>query len=272
MARVDELHGCVMVEDQRVARLEAEVRRSVEKQENFERSVVTTEMMVDSLKQVSQIFCEQLDAVRQVTDDCFTEHSELLRDRLDNLEAELRWQSSKQDMDCVGIAVALESRIDRQVMMQQQQAEFNNSMLEVVGLSAGKFFRVDGDVLDVEAKADVSDQEWEGLRAGNEEGRMMEEQNERTCAESDMDQSMGFDSSLPSSRASPCCVRVASASGTSPTSGKSESHSVEDQWDRVQELQWWQNRQHDSAESVQQFTDESDSGDGYYGDSDTSEN
>ena len=155
MARVDELHGCVMVEDQRVARLEAEVRRSVEKQENFERSVVTTEMMVDSLKQVSQIFCEQLDAVRQVTDDCFTEHSELLRDRLDNLEAELRWQSSKQDMDCVGIAVALESRIDRQVMMQQQQAEFNNSMLEVVGLSAGKFFRVDGDVLDVEAKADV---------------------------------------------------------------------------------------------------------------------
>ena len=171
--------------------------------------------------------------------------------------------------------MALESRIDRQVIIQQQQAEFNDLMLEVVGLSAGKLFRVDGARCvgcGGEFKADVSDEEWEGLRAGNEEGRMMEEQNERTCAESDMDQSMGFDSSLPSSRASPCCVRVASASGTSPTSGKSESDSVEDQWDRVQELQWWQNRQHESADSVQQFTDEVDSGDGYYGNSDTSEN
>jgi hypothetical protein len=112
-----------MVEDDRVARLEAEVRRSVVAQKIFEEQLIAREIatvVTGGLKQLAQTYDEQLDGIRRI---------------IDGLAA-LQADSVRTISDLSETYDKLATRTDRHVGLQQQQTELNEAILEAIEVQA----------------------------------------------------------------------------------------------------------------------------------------
>lgn len=119
-AQVSDLQGCVLIESHRMAQLEAKVRRGVETQKTLEQSAVTSEVLVDSLKQLAHTVDEQLKDTRRAID----------------AYVDIQARSFRVIDELTEKCVKLAKKMDGCFGLQQQQAELNETILEVIGLES----------------------------------------------------------------------------------------------------------------------------------------
>ena len=112
-----------MMEDQRVARLEAEVRHCVEMQ----KSAVTTELYANSLRQVGEATADGITkASAMICDKMFVE--------IDSVRQSVCEQIYMLSEKCAQLA----TKTDRCFGLQQQQGELNETVLEIIGSVTGQ--------------------------------------------------------------------------------------------------------------------------------------
>jgi hypothetical protein len=147
MAKVDDLKGCVMLEDMRASKLEGEIRRSAEMLKIFEQQVagtIATEVL-SSLEQFTLSYDRQLKEIRQVIDGVNTLQCETARSvgevsktvgkvskTVDGVAMVSMGTRSQSDAHASTLT-QLKKRIDQQLLHQQQQVEMNEVFLEAIG-------------------------------------------------------------------------------------------------------------------------------------------
>jgi ABC-type transporter Mla subunit MlaD len=157
MAKVDDLKGCVMLEDMRASKLEGEIRRSAEMLKIFEQQVagtIATEVL-SSLEQFTLSYDRQLKEIRQVIDGVNTLQCETARNvgevsktvgevskTVDGVAMVSMGTRSQSDAHASTLT-QLRKRIDQQLLHQQQQVEMNEVFLELGDRLRGKDAQVD---------------------------------------------------------------------------------------------------------------------------------